>query len=103
MDWMQVIRLVFLNMFLCMAWSLSVINPENVDEGLCTDLVSKQAAFMEHLQVCIDSLLDSWEQGNARSILTCTVGLLSFSKLEFCVLVLFCKHVKISSILDCMM
>ncbi|KAH8935631.1 hypothetical protein BDL97_17G039000 [Sphagnum fallax] len=69
----EVIRLVFLNMFLCMAWSLSVINPENVDEGSCTDLVSKRAAFMEHLQVCIDSLLDSWEQGNARSILTCTV------------------------------
>jgi hypothetical protein len=96
---MQVTCLVFLNMFLCMAWSLSVINPENVDEGLCTDLFSERAAFLEHLQVCIDSRLDSWEHRNARSILTCTVGILSFSKLEFCVLILFCKHVKISGIL----
>jgi hypothetical protein len=73
-------------MFLCMAWSLRVIDPENVDEGLCTDPVSEWAAFMEHLQVCIDSLLDSWKHGNALSILTCTMGLLSFLKLEFYVL-----------------
>ena len=69
----QVIRLVLLNMFLHLAWALRSIDLENPDDASVKELLAKRTTFMEHLQVVMDSLLDSWGQGTVRNMLTCTV------------------------------
>lgn len=69
----QVIRLVLLNMFLHLAWALRSIDLENPDDASIKELLAKRTTFMEHLQVVMDSLLDSWGQGTFRNMLTCTV------------------------------
>lgn len=69
----QVIRLVLLNMFLHVAWALKSIDIDNPDENMIKTVLSKRDVLMEQLQSILNSLLDSWQQDNARSFLTSTV------------------------------
>lgn len=73
----QVICLVLLNMFLYLAWAVKSIELDNPDDNSVKEVVTKRANVMEQLQSILDSLLDSWQQGNARNFLTCTVCLLN--------------------------
>lgn len=70
---LQVIRLVLLNVFLHLAWALKSIDLDNPDENFVKEVVTKRNKFMEQLQSVLQSLLESWEQDDARYILTCTV------------------------------
>jgi hypothetical protein len=69
----EVIRLVLLNMFLHVAWALKSIDIDNPDENTIKTVLSKRDVLMEQLQSILNSLLDSWQQDNARSFLTTTV------------------------------
>jgi hypothetical protein len=73
---LQMIHLVLLNMFLHLAWALKSIDLDNPDDNLVKEVLTKRDKFMEQLQSILDSLLDSWQQDDARNILTCTVCLL---------------------------
>lgn len=69
----EVIRLVLLNVFLHLAWALKSIDLDNPDENFVKEVVTKRNKFMEQLQSVLQSLLESWEQDDARYILTCTM------------------------------
>lgn len=74
---LQVIRLVLLNMFLHLSWALKAIDLDSPDENLIKEVLTKRDKFMERLQSILESLLNSWQQDDARNILTCTVCLLN--------------------------
>ena len=71
------IRLVLSNMFLHLAWGLKSIDLDNPDDNLVKEVLTKRDKLMEQLQSILNSLLDSWQQDDARNILTCTVCLLN--------------------------
>lgn len=70
---MQVVRLIFLNMYLHITWSLSAIDPHSPDETAIASLLTIRARLIQHLYSFMDFVLDSWDQGNPRNVLTCTV------------------------------
>ncbi|KAG0566423.1 hypothetical protein KC19_7G062600 [Ceratodon purpureus] len=69
----EVIRLVLSNMFLHLAWGLKSIDLDNPDDNLVKEVLTKRDKLMEQLQSILNSLLDSWQQDDARNILTCTM------------------------------
>lgn len=69
----QVTRLVLLNMFLHVVWALKSIDIDNPDENMIKAVLSKRDVLIGQLQSILNSLLDSWQQDNARSFLTSTV------------------------------
>lgn len=69
----EVIRLVLLNMYLHIAWSLRSIDSENPSEAATESLLSKRDNLMDQLEYFADSVLESWEQGTARVMLCCTI------------------------------
>jgi len=69
----EVIRLVLLNMYLHIAWSLRSIDSENPSEAATVSLLSKRDNLMNQLEYFADSVLESWEQGTARIILCCMI------------------------------
>ena len=74
---LQVIRLVLSNMFLHLAWALKSIDLDNPDDNLVKEVLTKRDNFMDQLQSILASLLDSWQQDDARNTLSCTVCLLN--------------------------
>lgn len=74
----QVIRLVLLNMFLHLAWALKSVDLDDPDSNLVKEVLTKRASVMEQLESILYSLLNSWQQDNARNLLTCTVCLLNY-------------------------
>ncbi|KAL2636383.1 hypothetical protein R1flu_007862 [Riccia fluitans] len=72
----EVVRLIFLNMYLHITWSLSAVDPHNPDESAVASLIASRSRLTEHLNAFMESALDSWEQGIPRNALTCTICLI---------------------------
>ncbi|BBN04041.1 cohesin complex subunit SA-1/2 [Marchantia polymorpha subsp. ruderalis] len=72
----EVVRLIFLNMYLHITWSLSAIDPHSPDETAIASLLTIRARLIQHLYSFMDFVLDSWDQGNPRNVLTCTMCLI---------------------------
>jgi len=73
----QVIRLVLLNMFVHLAWALKSIDLDKPDDNSIKEVLRKRTIVTEQLQNILDTLLHSWQEDDARNILTCTVCLLN--------------------------
>ena len=73
---LQVIRLALSNMFLHLAWALKSIDIDNPDDNLVKEVLTRRDKLMKQLQSILDSLLESWQQDDARTVLTCSVCLL---------------------------
>ncbi|KAH9313099.1 hypothetical protein KI387_028134, partial [Taxus chinensis] len=69
----EVIQLVLMNMYLHIAWSLRSIEIDNPSEEASVSLLSKRDNLISQLEYFTDNVLESWEQGAARSALTCTI------------------------------
>ncbi|KAL3677583.1 hypothetical protein R1sor_027531 [Riccia sorocarpa] len=72
----EVVRLIFLNMYLHITWSLSAVDPHNPDESAISSLIASRSRLIEHLYSFMESALDSWEQETPRNALTCTICLI---------------------------
>lgn len=73
----QVIRLVLLNMFVHLSWALKLIDLDKPDDNSVKEVLRKRTIVTEQLQITLDTLLHSWQQDDARNMLTCTVCLLN--------------------------
>lgn len=71
---LQVIQLTLLNMFLHVVWCLKSIDFDNPDEAGMSSLVSKRDILIKQLELFAQSTIQSHGQGNARSLLCCTVS-----------------------------
>lgn len=71
---LQVIQLTLLNMFLHVVWCLKSIDFDNPDEAGMSSLVSKRDILIKQLESFAQSTIQSYGQGNARSLLCCTVS-----------------------------
>lgn len=69
----ETIQLALLNLFLYVAWSLKFIDPENPDEASMTSLSLKRIDLMKQLECFAENVLQSYNQGHARSLLCCTI------------------------------
>ncbi|CAM6081880.1 unnamed protein product [Calypogeia fissa] len=69
----EVGRLIFLNLFLHIAWSLKAIDPEDPDDSALASLLATRARFIQQLYMAMDSVLDNFEQGYTQNTLNCTI------------------------------
>lgn len=69
----EVIQLTLLNMFLHVVWCLKSIDFDNPDEAGMSSLVSKRDILIKQLESFAQSTIQSYGQGNARSLLCCTI------------------------------
>ncbi|MCO5549119.1 hypothetical protein L7F22_002585 [Adiantum nelumboides] len=69
----EVIQLTLLNMFLHVVWCLKSIDFDNPDEAAMFSLISKRDTLLKQLESFAGSTLESYNQGNARSLLCCTI------------------------------
>lgn len=69
----EIIQLALLNMFLHVTWCLKITDSESPDEASMSSLISKRIDLMKQLECYAESILQSHSQGNARSLLCCTI------------------------------
>ncbi|KAH7366553.1 hypothetical protein KP509_18G084600 [Ceratopteris richardii] len=73
----EVVQLTLLNIFLHVIWCLKSIDFDNPDESGMSSLISKRDILIKHLESFGESIIESYKQGNARSLLSCTICVIS--------------------------
>lgn len=69
----EVIQLLLLNLFLLVVWSLKAIDADHPDELAVQALITKRTRLLDQLKSFAVSVSASWEGGNPRSLLSCTI------------------------------